>query len=118
MLRKIRRNSLRRKSERLSRKIRRNENVSDERNLIYDFILENELCTEGELDMACDVGGFNTETLNYVIYRQTAYHDIEQLWDCERETFYFNDDILEYYGLTDEDEDFDESRKLRRIARK
>lgn len=71
----------------------------DENLLIYDFILENELCTENELNMACDVGGFNTETLNYVIYRQTAYHDIEQLWDCEKDSFNFNDDVINFYGL-------------------
>ena len=70
--------------------------------LIYDFILENELCTQGELDMACDVGGMNEETLNYVIYRQTAYHDIEQLWDCEKDNFYFNDEITSM--LEDEEE--------------
>ena len=76
-----------------------------ESNLIYDFILENELCTEAEVDMACDVGGFNQETLNYVIYRQTGYHDIEQLWDCEKEGFYFNDKITDILKGDEEDED-------------
>ena len=101
-----------RKSEKrqLTRK-RIKESHCDKEQLIYDFILDNELCTEGELNMAVDVGGFNEETLNYVIYRQTAYHDIEQLWDCEKDNFYFNDDVIECFGLNDDEEDFDESKK-------
>ena len=74
-----------------------------EPDLIYDFILENELCTQGELDMACDVGGMTVETLNYVIYRQTAYNDIEQLWDCEKDNFYFNDEVKETIGVSEEE---------------
>ena len=73
--------------------------IKDTSTLIYDFILENELCTENELNIACDVGGRNRETLNYIIYRQTGYHDIEQLWSCENENFYFNDDVIERFNL-------------------
>ena len=73
--------------------------IKDTSRLIYDFILENELVTENELDIACDVGGRNKETLNYIIYRQTAYHDIEQLWECERNNFYFNNDVIERFNL-------------------
>lgn len=72
-------------------------------NFIYDFILENELCTQGELDMACDIGGMNTETLNYVIYRQTGYHDIEQLYACEKDSYYFSDEVKEKFGLDTEE---------------
>lgn len=97
---------IRKLNERLEKDI--NESTHDANNLIYDFILENELCTEGELDMACDVGGFNTETLNYVICRQTGYHDIEQLWACGRESYYFNDEIIEHFQLEDENEEEEE----------
>ncbi len=84
-----------------------NEDYQDEATLIYDFILVNELCTEDELSMAVDVGGYNTETLNYVIYRQTGYHDIEQLYDTtdERKSLYFSDAVLDYYGLNDTDDE-------------
>ena len=72
-------------------------------NLIYGFILDNELCTEGELDMAVDVGGYNADTLNYVIYRQTGYHDIEQLYECEPEGLYYSDEVKAEFNLEGED---------------
>ena len=78
--------------------------LKDKIDLMYDFILENELCTEGELNMACDVGGMNTETLEYVIYRQTSYHDIEQLWECEHNNYYFSDEVKEAFGLSADEE--------------
>ena len=75
-----------------------------EEDLAYEFILENELTTEEALELGVAVGGNNMETLNYIIYRYTGYHDIEQLWECAKDEFYFNDDIQSYYGF-DEDED-------------
>ena len=67
--------------------------------LIYDFILENELTTKDALDLAIACSGNNLETLNYIIYYCTAYHDIEQLWECEQESYFFNDEIIEKFNL-------------------
>ncbi len=79
--------------------------TKSEEDLAYEFILENELTTEEALDLGLACGGNNMETLNYIIYRYTGYHDIEQLWECEGNNFYFNDDIITYYGLDEETEE-------------
>lgn len=68
-------------------------------NSIYNFILDNELTSKDALDLAIACSGNNLETLNYIIYYFTGYHDIEQLWDCERDNYYFNDDIIENFNL-------------------
>ena len=73
--------------------------MKHETDLIYDFILENELTTTDALDLALACSGTNLETLNYIIYYFTGYHDIEQLHDCEASNYYFNDDIIKFYGL-------------------
>ena len=83
-------------------------NYKSEEQLAQEFILENELTSEEALDLAIAVGGYNMETLNYVIYHFTSYHDIEQLWECEQDNFYFNDDIKVYYGLGENEDEEDE----------
>ena len=63
-------------------------------NQINDFIIENEIATQDEVDLCGSVAGFSPETMNAIIYARTGYHDIEQLYACERRNFYFNSDIL------------------------
>ncbi len=63
--------------------------------LSYDFIIENEIATEKELELVTHINGYNFETINGVIYERTSYHDIKQLYDCEQENFIFNDEIIE-----------------------
>ena len=76
-----------------------------EENLAYDFILENELVSQEALDLGLACGGNSMDTYNYIIYYSTGYHDIEQLWECEKDSFYFNDNVIEYYGLGEESEE-------------
>ena len=70
-------------------------------NQAYNFIIDNEICTEAEADLVTAINGFNIEAINDIIYCRTGYHDIEQLHDCEPKNFNF--DMV--YGLEDEDED-------------
>ena len=79
-----------------------------EENLAYDFILENELVSQEALDLGLACGGNSMDTYNYIIYYSTGYHDIEQLWECEKDSFYFNDNVIEYYGLGEESEESEE----------
>ena len=74
-----------------------------EENLAYDFILENELVSREALDLGLACGGNDMDTYNYIIYYSTGYHSIEQLWECEKDNFYFNDNVIEYYGLGEEE---------------
>ena len=73
-------------------------------NLLYDFILENGIATESEIDLVTNINGYNEDALNAIIYSRTGYHDAEQCYECEPESYYLSDALLEYYGLT-EDED-------------
>ena len=65
------------------------------KDLTWDFILENQIASEDALHLVTNINGYNMETLNDVLYSNTGYHDIKQLWDCEKENFYFSDDIVE-----------------------
>lgn len=71
----------------------------------YDFILDNELTSKEALDLAVAVGGYNMDILNYVIYYLTGYHDIEQLYNCEKDNFYFSDTVKDWFIDEEESED-------------
>lgn len=77
--------------------------------LIYDFIRANEIATESEIELVTNINGYSEETLNDIIYCRTGYHDVPQLYDCEPDNYYFSEELLEAYGLTeDEDENEEE----------
>lgn len=61
---------------------------------IYNFLIENQLATEESLDLLGCVAGYNEDTFNRAIYCLTGFHDVDQLYTCAREEFYFNDQIL------------------------
>lgn len=50
---------------------------------IWDYIRENEIATEAELQLVTSMNGYNVETLNSVIYVRTGYRSVEQLEDME-----------------------------------
>ena len=74
----------------------------------YDFILDNELVSKEALDLGIAVGGNNVDTLNYIIYYSTGYHDIEQLYSCEKDNFYFSDTVKDWFIDEEESEDEEE----------
>lgn len=81
-------------------------------NLLYDFIRDNEIATESEIELVTNINGYSEETLNDIIHRRTEYHDVPQLYACEPENYYFSEELLEAYGLTeDEEEDEDEDEE-------
>ena len=67
--------------------------------VMWDFIIENKLCSEEALRLALSMNGYNEDTLNLVINCLTEYHNIEQIYECERENFYFSDAVIEEFGL-------------------
>ena len=79
--------------------------MTTEETLIYNFILDNELTTQEALNLATSCSGYNVETLNHVIYYFTGYHDIEQLYNCEPDGLYFSDEVLNFYGLDETEEE-------------
>ena len=46
---------------------------------MWDYIIENNIATEKTLNIITSINGYNTETLNDVIYSVTGYRNIEQL---------------------------------------
>lgn len=76
-------------------------------NQAYNFIVDNEICTEAEAELVTSINGYNIEAINDIIYCRTGYHDIEQLHDCEP----YGLDFSMIDGL-EEDEDDDEEGKL------
>ena len=79
-------------------------------NLLYDFIRDNEIATESEIELVTNINGYSEETLNDIIHCRTGYHDVPQLYACEPENYYFSEELLEAYDLTeDEDENEEEA---------
>ena len=50
---------------------------------IWDYLVENEIATEEELNLVTCINGYNETSLNDVLYARTAYRDIEQYQECE-----------------------------------
>ena len=75
--------------------------------LIYDFIRDNEIATEEEIQLVTNINGWSIEALNSIIWCRTEYHDAEQCVQCEPDNFYMSEELREYYGLNEEEEDED-----------
>ena len=46
---------------------------------IYDFLIENQLFTKGELSLLCCINGYSVDTLNSAIYARYGFRDFEGL---------------------------------------
>jgi len=57
--------------------------MKDRKSEIWDYIVNNGIATDEELKLVTCIMGYNEEALNSVIYARTAYHDMEQLIECE-----------------------------------
>ena len=73
------------------------------KNLLYDFLRDNEIATESEIELVTNINGYSEETLNDIIHCRTGYHDVPQLYACEPESYYFSEERLEAYGLTEDE---------------
>ena len=85
------------------------EQMNYDTELVWNFIEQNDIATYEELQLITDINGYGVETLNDVINVRTEYHDVEQIYDCERESYDFEmfDDIEEDFEEDDEEEDED-----------
>ena len=52
-----------------------------EKEQLWDYLVEQGIATEEELELVTNINGYSVETLNDVIYARTGYHDVEQLED-------------------------------------
>ena len=48
-------------------------------NNLWDYLVNNSIATQEELELITSINGYSIDTLNDVIYARTGYHDLEQL---------------------------------------
>lgn len=71
-----------------------------------DFILSNNIATEEEIRLVTQINGYNEETMYDIIYARTSYRSYEQ---CVSDNeFISTDELNEYYGLNEEEEEGEE----------
>jgi len=56
-----------------------NESSDEERDAIWDYLIEYGIATESELQLVTNINGFTKESLESVIYAKTGYRNLEQL---------------------------------------
>lgn len=56
-----------------------NNNVNE----LWNQIIEIGIATPEELELITSINGYNTDTLNDVIYARTGYHSMDQMNDDE-----------------------------------
>ena len=69
--------------------------------MLWDFIVDNNIATESELQLVTDINGWNEETMADIIYARTGLRSYEQ---CKDEGYSGTDELDIYYCL-DEEED-------------
>lgn len=57
--------------------------MTDKISTIWDYLAENLIATEEELQLITSINGFSEDTLNDVIYARTGYRSFEQLQESE-----------------------------------
>lgn len=48
-------------------------------NNLWDYLVNNSIATQEELELITSINGYSVDTLNDVIYARTGYHNLEQL---------------------------------------
>lgn len=69
--------------DQLDHKPPQKKNAMNELNKIWEYITENDIATEEELQLVTNINGYNAEALNSVIYARTGYHSVDQYEECE-----------------------------------
>lgn len=59
--------------------------VYERLDMIWQYLLSNDIATNEELQLITDINGYNEETLNDVLYARTGYRNIEQLMEEDGE---------------------------------
>lgn len=66
---------------------------------IVDYVIENDIATQEEVNLVTGINGYSEETVNDIIFYRTGYQDIEQYLESEDEDTY-----NEYYNNEDEED--------------
>ena len=73
--------------------------------MLWDFIIDNNIATESELQLVTSINSWSEETMNDVIYAKKGLRDYEQ---CMSEGYTGTNELDSYYCLDEEDNYEDE----------
>ena len=73
--------------------------------MLWDFIIDNNIATESDLQLVTDINGWNEETMTDIIYARTGLRSYEQ---CKDEGYSGTDELDSYYCLDEEEEEDEE----------
>lgn len=62
----------------------------------YNFITENNIATEKEVNLVTDISGYSESTFLAIVYARTGYRSYEQLLD---DGYSSNEELSEYYNI-------------------
>lgn len=65
-------------------------------NAWYNFITENDIATENEVNLVTDISGYSESTFLDIVYARTGYRSYEQLLD---DGYSANEKLSEYYDI-------------------
>ncbi len=65
-------------------------------NAWYNFITENNIATEKEVNLVTDISGYSESTFLAIVYARTGYRSYEQLLD---DGYPSKDELSEYYNI-------------------
>lgn len=65
-------------------------------NAWYNFITENNIATDNEVNLVTDINGYSESTFLAIVYARTGYRSYEQLLD---DGYLANEELSEYYDI-------------------
>lgn len=73
--------------------------------MLWEFIIDNNIATESELQLVTSINGLSEETMNDVIYAKKGLRDYEQ---CMSEGYTGTDELDSYYCLDEEEDNYED----------
>ena len=73
--------------------------------MLWDFIIDNNIATESELQLVTSINGWTEETMNDVIYAKKGLRDYLQ---CMSEGYTGTDELDSYYCLDEEEDNYED----------
>lgn len=73
--------------------------------MLWEFIIDNNIATESELQLVTSINGLSEETMNDVIYAKKGLRDYEQ---CTSEGYTGTNELDSYYCLDEEEDNYED----------
>ena len=73
--------------------------------MLWDFIIDNNIATESELQLVTSINGWTEETMNDVIYAKKGLRDYEQ---CTSEGYTGTNELDSYCCLDEEEDNYED----------